>query len=356
MTCDMLARRLDHPGLLTHRHGKFMRVRSRFAAVGVLAAIGCLMAIGTSISVHAAPPDWPKSLTLGTASPGGVYYPYGETLAQILTEKLGIAVNPLPTQGPVHNVKLVDGGAAQLGMITMGVGLQGWNGTGDWTNGKQFRNMRALFPMYDTPFQAIVLRRSGIATVAQLEKKRFGVGPRAGTGGTYIPAIMKVLGVSAELNYASFEVMVAELFAGRHDAFVTLTGAPMPAIQKAETTEPITFISLSPEQIDAIRKAMPEFSPSKIAAGTYRSLDKDYVTFGVYNFAVGRADLPDDLVYQLVKVVFENQPRLLKANSAASETLPQNVVKNTFLPFHRGAVRYYREIGINIPETLAAAN
>jgi TRAP transporter TAXI family solute receptor len=90
-------------------------------------------------------------------------------------------------------------------------------------------------------------------------------------------------------------------------------------------------------------------SPSKIAAGTYRSLDSDYVTIGVYNFAIGRADLPDDLIYQLVKAVFENQPRLVKVTSAASDTIPQNVVKNTFLPIHPGAVRYYREIGISIP-------
>jgi uncharacterized protein len=76
----------------------------------------------------------------------------------------------------------------------------------------------------------------------------------------------------------------------------------------------------------------------------------------VYNFAVGRADLPDDLVYQLVKATFENQPRLVKAHSAASETLPQNVVKNTFLPFHPGAVRYYREIGMSIPDSLVPMN
>ena len=130
----------------------------------------------------------------------------------------------------------------------------------------------------------------------------------------------------------------------------------MPAIQEAEAKEPVTLISLSPEQIDTIRKAMPEFSPSKIAAGTYRSLDKDYNTFGVYNFAVGRADLPDDLVYQLVKATFENQPRLLKVYSGARDTIPQNVDKNTFLPFHPGAVRYYREIGTSIPESLVLAN
>jgi TRAP transporter TAXI family solute receptor len=317
--------------------------------------IGTLLAIGASTSVPAASPDWPKSLTLGTASPGGVYYIYGEELAQILTEKLGIAVNPLPTQGTVHNVKLVDSGGMQLGLITMGVGLQGWNGTGDWTGGKQFRNMRALFPMYDTPFQAVALQRSGIATLAQLDNKRVGGGPRGGTSGTYIPAIVKVLGISAEINHGSWNAMITELLAGHLDAFLAVIGAPMPAVEKAEA-QPFTFVDLSPEQIEAIRKAMPEFSPSKITAGTYRFLERDHITVGVYNFAIGRADLPDDLVYQLVKAAFENQPRLVKAHPAARDTLPQNAVKNSFLPFHPGAARYYREIGITIPETLAPTN
>jgi TRAP transporter TAXI family solute receptor len=320
------------------------------------ALMACLLAMGTSSSVLAADPDWPKSLTLATGSPGGVYYIYGESLVPILTERLGIPVNHLPTQGPVHNIKLVESGGAQLGLITMAVGLQGWNGVGDWTAGKQLRNMRALFPMYDTPFQAVVLKRSGITTLAQIDKKRVGVGPKAGTGGTYIPEIMKVLGISAEISNGSFADMAGELFAGRYDAIMTLTGAPMPAIQEAEAKELVTLISLSPEQIDAIRKTMPEFSPSKIAAGTYRALDKDYDTFGVYNFAIGRTDLPDELVYQLVKAVFENQPRLVKAISIASETRAQNVVKNTFLPFHPGAVRYYREIGIKIPDSLVSTN
>jgi TRAP transporter TAXI family solute receptor len=315
-----------------------------------------LLFIGTPTWAWAASADWPKSLTLGTASPGGVYHVYGEGLVQILTEKLGIAVNQFPTQGPVHNVKLVESGGVQLGLITMGVGLQGWNGTGDWTNGKQFRNMRALFPMYDTPLQAVVLRRSGITSFTQLDKKRIGVGPRASTAGTYMPEIMKVLGISAQISNGSFADMAGELLAGRCEAIVTLTGAPLPAIQESEKKEPVTFIRLTPENIEAVRKAMPEFSSSTIPAKTYSSLDKDYTTIGVYNFAIGRADLPDDLVYQLVKAVFENQPRLLKAHATASETLPQNVDKNTFLPFHPGAVRYYREKGIKIPDQLAASH
>jgi TRAP-type uncharacterized transport system substrate-binding protein len=87
-----------------------------------------------------------------------------------------------------------------------------------------------------------------------------------------------------------------------------------------------------------------------------RALEKDYSTIGSPIFAVGRTDLPDDLAYQLVKAVFENQPRLLKAHPAASDIVPQNVDKNTFLPFHPGAVRYYREIGTSNPEPLVPTN
>src|SRR4029077_7125149 len=204
---------------------------------------------------------------------------------------------PQPTQGRGHNVKLVDSGAAERGMITLGIGLHGWNGTGDWTGGEEVRNIRGLVPVYDTPFQAVVLRRSGIATLAELDKKRVGVGPRAGTGGTYIPAILKLFGISPKIINGSFEAVATELFAGDLDAFIALTGPPMPAIQQAEAKEPVTFIRLFPEQIEAIRKAMPEFSPSKMRAGTYPRLDKDFVLVGVYNFGVGRADLLDDLVY-----------------------------------------------------------
>jgi len=316
----------------------------------------CLLAIWTLTAAPAANPDWPKSLTLGTASPGGVYYIYGDGVARILTENLGITVNALPTQGPVHNVQLVESGGAQLGLITMGVGLQGWNGTGDWTEGKHFRTMRALFPMYDTVLQIVVLKRSGRSTVKELDKLRIGVGPRAGTGGVYVPEIMKALGVSPQIQYGSFADAASELLAAQYDALALLTGIPVEVFQEAEAKEPISFINLSAEQIETVRRAIPEFTPSKIKAGTYSTLDKDYATLGVYNFAIGRADLPNDLVYQLVKAIHENQPRLAQIHSAARETLPENALKNTFLPFHPGAIRYYREIGIKIPDALVPTN
>jgi TRAP transporter TAXI family solute receptor len=315
-----------------------------------------VVAILTSTAIPAANPDWPKSLGLGTAAPGGVYYIYGEAVAKLLTESLKIDVNPVPTQGPVHNVKLVESGDAQLGMVTMGIALQGRNGKGDWTHGQQFRKMRATFPMYDTTFHVVVLRRSGISTIEQLDKKHLGVGPRAGTPGTYVPAIMEILGIAPQIHNESWVALDSEMLAGRRDALATMAGVPFPAVEDLEKREPITFIGLSSKQIESVRKAIPELSSSTLPARTYPSLEKDYATFGVYNFMIARDDLPDDLVYQVAKTVHENQARLVSAHPSASETLPQNVDKNTFLPFHPGAVRYYREIGIKIPDGNYAGN
>jgi uncharacterized protein len=316
----------------------------------------CLLAIWTATTLPAANPDWPKSLTLGTASPGGVSYDYGEALAKILTESLKMEVNPLPTQGPVHNVKLVESGGAQLGVTTTGVALQGWNGTGDWTAGKRYRKMRMLFPNYDQPFQFVALPRSGITTVAQFNNRNVGVGPRAGTGGVYVPAILAAIGISAKIGNGSWDDSAARLLEGGYDALGMSAGVPIPALKHVEAKEPLVFVSLTTEQIEAIRKAIPELTISQIGSRAYTSLDKTYTTVGLYIFTIGRDDLPDELIYHLVKAVFENQPRLAKEVLAASDTLPQNVVKNTIVPFHPGAIRYYREIGIKIPDSLVPTN
>jgi uncharacterized protein len=94
-------------------------------------------------------------------------------VAQMMTEKTGVNVSTQQTQGPNQNMILVDGGKIELGMVTMGVALHGWNGTG-WANGKKYANVRAMFPMYDTPFHFVANEKSGIKSVADLDGKRVG--------------------------------------------------------------------------------------------------------------------------------------------------------------------------------------
>jgi hypothetical protein len=95
----------------------------------------------------------PDTVIITTASPGGTYYPYGHGLAMMLTKYLGVTFTDQATKGPVQNVLLLEQRKAMLGFVTMGVALQAWNGTG-WAKGVQYRSMRALFPMYDSPYSS----------------------------------------------------------------------------------------------------------------------------------------------------------------------------------------------------------
>src|SRR6476620_4616459 len=154
-------------------------------AIRMVAAVGafCL----PCADANSREPHWPETLTMGTASPGGTYYVYGEGLARMLTRELKTTVWAKPTEGPTENIKLLENGEIQLAFVTLGVAQQGWNGTGYWTKGTKYQAMRAIFPMYDTPFQFVALGDSGILSVADLAGKRVGIGPQGGTSGLYMP-------------------------------------------------------------------------------------------------------------------------------------------------------------------------
>lgn len=318
-----------------------------------LAVLGALVASG---GVEAAPPaGWPKALTLGTASVGGTYFVYGQAWATIVGERIGVPISTQQTQGPNQNVLLVQNKDIELGMTTMGIALQAWEGSGDWTKGKKFQDIRALFPMYDTPFHFVALKSSGIASVKQLAGKRVGVGPKAGTPGTYFPRMLEALGIKVTVNYGQAADMASQLADGLIDCFPFAAGLPISAYSELEATNEVTFFSFTPEEIRTLEAKMPELSDSVIPAGTYRSLKEDQPTVGLFNFAIIHKDLPEDLAYAIVKAVHENHAEMVKAHAAAKETVPENVKRNGFLPFHPGAARWYKEKGIDIPAKLVGA-
>jgi TRAP transporter TAXI family solute receptor len=289
-----------------------------------------------------------EPIVIATASPGGPYLTYGQGLARILSRELGQEVAAQSTQGPAQNILLLERKQATLAFITMGVGLQAWNGS-DWTKGTQYRSMRVIFPMYDAAFQFVAAKRLRLHWLEDVAGLRVGAGPRAGTGGTYLPILLKTLDIKANLRFGAWESMTSQLKSGELDAIVFAAGFPIPALTELVAAESVDFIQPSPDQIAAIRKEMPEITPSTVPAGTYSSLARDYQTIGLFNFAVAHKDLPNDLVYRIVKVVFDNRQELVKAQSSAKETIPSNISRDTVLPLHPGAERYYREIGLPIP-------
>jgi TRAP transporter TAXI family solute receptor len=290
-------------------------------------------------------PNWPDQLLIGTASPGGTYYVYGEGLAKILTRTLDLPVVRLATEGPAQNIELLEAGEAKLGFVTIGIALQAWNGTGVWAGKKPARSMRAIFPMYDTPFQFLVLQESGIRSIAEMAGKRVGVGPRGGTSAAYFPEFFNTLKVPVNLVFGEWAELAAQVHQRTLDVLAVGAGVPFPSFVELESKDKVRYIAFAPEQMATLRLAMPELTPSRIPAGTYPSLLRHYQTLGLYNFAVAHALLPDDLVYNVVRAVFENHEEMMEAHAAAAATVPINIDRNSFLPLHPGAIRYYRQIG-----------
>jgi TRAP transporter TAXI family solute receptor len=288
-------------------------------------------------------PHWPEMLTIGTGSPGGTYFAYGEGLARLLTRELRTTVWARSTEGPAENIKLLEAGEIQIGFVTMGIAQQAWNGAGEWTGGKQFRAMRAVFPMYDTPFQFMALQDSGILSISDFGGKRVGIGPTGGTTSAYIPTFFKALKIDALLETGTWSDLAQKVDAGSLDALAVAAGVPFPSFGEIERKHKARYVPLTPSQVVALRLAVPELGPSVVAAGTYPSLLRHYQTVGLFNFAVVGSNLPDDLVYAIVDAVFTYHDEMMSAHPAAAETVPANFTRNTFLPFHDGATDWYHK-------------
>jgi TRAP transporter TAXI family solute receptor len=310
-----------------------------------------IVVAGSLLVAASAIAQTPKSLTVGTASVGGTYFIYGGVVANLLSEKLGINVSTQQTQGPNQNVILAQDGRIELGMTTMGVALHAWNGTG-WAK-KKHNNIRALFPMYDTPFHFVTNENSGVQSVQDLNGKNVGVGPKAGTPGTYFPMIFETLNVKPNVRFGGASDMAGQLGDGLLDVFAFGAGLPISAFSELEAQRPVRFFGFTDQQVAMLTQKMPELSPAVIPKGTYKSMKEDHKTVGMYNFFIAHKDLPDDVAYNIVKTVLENNPRMVQGHNAATETVAANVDKNTFLPFHPGALRYYKEKGIKVSEKVA---
>ena len=316
-----------------------MRIKQLIAA----SIVGALLVVAAP--GRAAEPHWPDYLTIGTASPGGTYYVYGEGLAKILTRALDLPVTMRPSDGPTQNIELLESGEAKVGFVTTGIALQAWSATGIWAGKKPARSMRAMFPMYDTPFQLLVFQESNMRSVADMAGKRIGVGPRGGTSATYFPEIFKTLDVTATFVFGEWSDLAAQMNARTIDVLAVGAGVPFPSFIELEVKNRVRYVTFSRDNIADLKRAMPELNPSRVPAGTYPSLLRDYQTLGLFNFAVAHADLPADLVYNIVRVVFEKHEEMMEVHASAAATVPANMARNEFLPLHPGAIRYYRQIG-----------
>lgn len=317
----------------------------------ICASLGVL-SLTAGLSVAQDKTDWPSSMTVATASPGGAYAIYGQGVATLLSEVLVVPTSTQQTQGPNQNVVLVNRGQADFGMATMGPAFEGWTGALELDPGSEQKDIRAIFPMYQTPFAAIALARSGISSVADLDGRVIGTGPRAGTGGTYWPRWLDLLGIDYTNRNGPVGDQGSQMSDGRLDAIATAGGVPHPTFSELEAKDDVNIFSFSQADIEMILPENAYLSRYSISPEIYKSLEEPLQTVAMWNIFIGNKNLPDDLVYETVKAVFDNHERMLQIHASAMETLAENADQNTVIWYHPGAIRYYREHGIDLPDSV----
>jgi hypothetical protein len=327
---------------MTVRHFGFL---SAALAVGVgLTALGSDRAVAAEQSF----------VTIGTGAVTGVYYPAGGAICRLVnrdTEKHGIRCTVESTGGSVYNVNMIKTGDLDLGVAQSDVQYNAYNGQGEFEQTGAMENLRAVFALHPEPYTVVARADAGIKTFDDLKGKRVNVGnPGSGQRAT-TEVLMKAKGWTMGDFALASELRPAEqsqaLCDNSVDAIIYTVGHPNGSIQEATTSCDAVLVEVSGTEVEELIKANPYYRVATIPGGMYRGNPEDTTTFGVSATVVSSADVPENLVYQVVQVVFENLEDFKKLHPAFQVLTKEDMASGHSAPVHDGALKYYEEAGLS---------
>ena len=303
----------------------------------------------------AALPASAQQLSIATGGTGGVYYPIGGGFAEMINNHIdGAQATAEVTGASVENMGLIMRGDADLALVLADTAYQAYTGTGDF-DGRQIENTRAPASVYPNAVQLVTLAESDIQSIADLAGKRVSVGaPGSGTE-LNARALLEANGVNYEdftpqrLNFNETADAIRD---GDIDAGFWSVGPPTSSILNLAATRDIRLIGLSDEEIANAQEVEAVFAPYELAAGMYDGMDEAVQTIGIPNVLVVNADMDEELAYQLTQLLFENTDELIAVHPAANDTTVEFTMESTPVPLHPGALRYFEEVGAEIPDRL----
>ncbi len=293
-------------------------------------------------------------ISIGTGGTGGIYYPYGGGVAEIWSKYVkGVKAVAEVTGASVENVKLAHKGETVVGEVMGDVAVAGFKGE-DKFKGKK-HDILSMAIMYPNLLQVVALKKSGITNIEQVTGRNVSTGsPGSGTN-FMAETVFKALGIDLNAykdSRLSFTESANALRDGTIEVGTWSVGPGTSSILDLATTHDIHIISFTPEQVKKILAFNETYSAVELASGVYRGVDKPVPTIGVWNLMICQASLGTDLVYNLVKALYEHNDYLVKIHPSASYTTPGNAVKYSPIPLHPGTIKYLKEKGIEVPATL----
>ena len=318
--------------------------------------ISAAMAVGVMSAGLTAPATASAEsfITIGTGGVTGVYYPTGGAICRLVNRdrsEHGIRCSVESTGGSIYNLNTIRAGELDMGVAQSDWQFHAYNGTAAFADQGPNKDLRSVFSMHAEPFTVVARADAGIKNFNDLKGKRVNIGnPGSGQRGT-IEVIMEAKGwTNSDFALAS-ELKASEqasaLCDNKIDAMVYVVGHPSGAIKEATASCDSNLVEVNDATIDMLVSENSYYRKAIIPGGMYQGNPDDVVTFGVGATIVTSATVPDDVVYNVVKAVFEDFDTFRKLHPAFAGLTKEEMVRDALTaPLHPGAEKYYKEAGL----------
>jgi TRAP transporter TAXI family solute receptor len=274
-------------------------------------------------------------------------YTWSAGIADIINKHVeGVKATAEETKGYVANIALMQGGELEASMATSLSAYEAYTATGNY-EGSEPGKIMAWMSIAPVAMHIITLDGSSVNSVADLKGKRVGMGQPGGV--SMLDANVLMAKVAGE-DFTPFRVrlgdMIDMLSDGNIDAALWNGSFPLAPVIKLSAQRDLKLIPVDDGFLDSLRKDYPPYFRLTIPGGTYEDVTADTQTFGLANGLVVSSDVPEDLVYEMTKAVFENLEALGGIHPAFKKVSADTVLDGFGSPLHPGALRYYREINV----------
>lgn len=290
------------------------------------------------------------NLLMATGGTGGTYYPLGAAISEAWNEHIpGVNVTVEATGASVENIRLIHSGETDLAMAMNGPAMHAFLGTGAFEgNPVEFSAVGVIYPEV---MQIIAPASSGIKTVEDLKGKRVSIGPAGSGTAASAVTILESFGIDPDNDINKFQDNFTDaarkIKDGQLDAAFAVLAVPAANVVDITTATPVNIVQIDGEGLEVLLEADPTFSPYEIAGGTYEGQDETALTVSQWAVLYVRNDLPEDLVYDFTKVMYEQTEQIKRTHARGDQITIDNAMLGIEpVPFHPGAEKYYRELGL----------
>lgn len=294
---------------------------------------------------------WPQRVTLATGPTGGFGYTMGAPWSATVGATIGVAISPEATSGIPINFLMMHKKQTEIAVGTSDVAVLGWRGEG-YAKGVKLQDARTMMMFVPFVFQMYTDNRSNIKTIKDIDGKVINPSGAGSQTDIVFRAMMPSLDIKPSRVTNISPAQANDLMAdGRLDISIAAGSVPHPALSQYEARSQTRLIGFTEEEVTKFLAKNPQLSRMVVPAGTYKGQDKEIVTVGSYTMFVADKSLPASMVYAMIKATFDKKEDLANAYKPYGKLELKSILTSP-IPLHPGAVKYFEEQGIKIPDNL----